>query len=54
MILNGMKHEASGGEALQSLYKSWPWNDLDLSYGKVNIGHTWGKLSKCHLKGKVL
>ena len=30
-------HEASRREALQSLYKSWPWDDLSLSYGKVNI-----------------
>ena len=27
-------HEPSGGEALQSLYKSWPWDDLHLSYGQ--------------------
>ena len=31
-------HKASGGGALQSLYKSRPWDDLDLFYGKVNIG----------------
>ena len=31
-------HEASGRGALQSLYKSWPWDDLDLFYSKVNIG----------------
>ena len=31
-------HEASGGGVLQNLYKSWPWDDNDLSYGKVNIG----------------
>ena len=30
--------ETSGGEALQNLYKSWPWDDLDLFYGKANIG----------------
>ena len=30
-------HEASGSGALQSLYKSFPWDDLDLFYGKVNI-----------------
>ena len=23
-------HEASGGGAIQSLYKSWLWDDLDL------------------------
>ena len=31
-------HEASGRRALQSLYKSRPWDDLDLFYGKANIG----------------
>ena len=29
-------YEASGNGALQSLYKSLPWDDLDLFYGKVN------------------
>ena len=29
---------ASGYVVLQSLYKSWPLNDLDLFYGKVNFG----------------
>ena len=31
-------YEASGNGALQSLYKSWPWDGLDLFYGKVNLG----------------
>ena len=31
-------HEASRGGVLQRLYKSWSWDDLDLSCGKVNIG----------------
>ena len=30
-------HEASGNGTLQSLYKSWPWDDLDLFYGKINL-----------------
>ena len=30
-------HETSGNRALQSLYKSRPWDD-DLFYGKVNLG----------------
>ena len=34
----GMKHQGGDGGALQSVYKSWPWDDLDLSHGKVNIG----------------
>ena len=29
--------EASGNGALQSLYKSWPCDNLDLFYGKVNL-----------------
>ena len=31
-------HEALGNGALQSLYKSWPLDDLDLFYSKVSIG----------------
>ena len=31
-------HEASMAQALQCVYKSWPCDDLDLFYGKVNIG----------------
>ena len=30
---------ASGTLAHHSSYKSWPWNDLDLFYGKVKYGH---------------
>ena len=30
--------EASGNGALRSLYKSRPWDDLDLFYGNVNLG----------------
>ena len=29
---------ASGSVVLHSLYKSWPWVDLDLFYCKVNFG----------------
>ena len=38
-------YEASGNGALQSLYKSRPYDDLDLFYGKVNIAYAfeWGK-----------
>ena len=25
-------------QVLQSIYESWPWDDLGLFYGKVNIG----------------
>ena len=31
-------HVALGTQALQSLYKWWPWVDLDLFYGKVKFG----------------
>ena len=31
--------QASGTLAHHSLYKSWPWNDLDLFYDKVKFGH---------------
>ena len=30
--------EASGNGALQSLYKSCPWDDLDIFYDKGNLG----------------
>ena len=30
-------HVALGTQALQSLYKWWPWVDLDLFYGKVKF-----------------
>ena len=32
------RHEASMAQVLQCVYKSWPCDDLDLFYGKVNIG----------------
>ena len=32
--------EASVTRALQSFYKSLVWDDLDLFYGKVNIGRS--------------
>ena len=50
-------HEASGRGALQSLYKSWTWDDLDLFYNKVNIGRPciWmGKIVKMSFEGKNL
>ena len=31
-------HEASMAQVLQCVYKSLPCDDLDLFYGKVNIG----------------
>ena len=45
-------HEASGNGALQSLYKSWPW---DLFYGKVNLGcpRIWmGKIVTMSFEGQ--
>ena len=32
-------YAAFGTQALQSLYKWWPWVDLDLFYGKVKFGN---------------
>ena len=32
-------HVALGTQALHSLYKWWPWVDLDLFYGKVKFGY---------------
>ena len=49
--------EASVTGPLQSLYKSLPWDDLDLFYGKVNIGRSciWmGKSVKMSFLGKNL
>ena len=37
------------------LYKTWPWDDLDLYYGKVNIGRPcirMGKIVKMSFEGK--
>ena len=39
-------HEAAGNRALQKLYKSLPWDDLDLFYGKVNLGHQCIRMEK--------
>ena len=44
-------HEPSGKKALKSIYKSLPWDDLGLFYGKVNI-HVGRPIVKCHLKGQ--
>ena len=31
-------YAASGAQILPSLFKQWPWVDLDLFYGKVKFG----------------
>ena len=31
-------YAASGARVLLSLFKNWPWIDLDLFYGMVNVG----------------
>ena len=44
-------------KALQCVYKSWPFDDLDIFYDEVNLGpHAleWRKLFKCHLNGNNL
>ena len=41
---------ASGTPAHHSLFKWWPWSDLDLFYGKVkfgNLGFSIGKIENC-------
>ena len=43
-------HVALGTQALQSLYKWWPWVDLDLFYGKVNLGHLYVWMGKTVIK----
>ena len=43
-------HVALGTQALQSLYKWWPWVDLDLFYGKVKFG----PVCFCMGKGKTM
>ena len=48
---------ASGSVVLQSLYKSWPWVDLDLFYGKVNfssIGILIGKAEIFHFSVAIV
>ena len=43
-------YAASGGRLLPSLFKCWPWIDLDLFYGKVKFG----PLCFCMGKGKAM
>ena len=43
-------HVALGTQALQSLYKWWPWVDLDLFYGKVKSGHLYVWMGKTVIK----
>ena len=43
-------HVALGTQALQSLYKWWPWVDLDLFYGKVKLGHLYVLMGKTIIK----
>ena len=43
-------HVALGTQALQSLYKWWPWVDLGLFYGKVNFGHLYVWMGKTVIK----
>ena len=54
---NETLHEVWVPQVLQCVNKSWPCGDLDLFYGKVNIGHQciWmGKTFKMSFKVKVL
>ena len=50
-------HVTSGTQVLQSLYKWWPWVDLDLFYSKVKLGHLYvwmGKTAKKSFNGGKL
>ena len=41
---------ALGTQALQSIYKWWPWVDLDLFYGKVKLSHLYVWMGKTVIK----
>ena len=43
-------HVALGTQALQNLYKWWPWVDLDLFYGTVKLGHLYVWMGKTVIK----
>ena len=43
-------HVSLGTQALQILYKWWPWVDLDLIYGKVKFGHLYVWMGKTVIK----
>ena len=43
-------HVALGTQALQNLYKWWPWVNLDLFYGKVKLGHLYVWMGKTVIK----
>ena len=43
-------HVALGTQALQNLYKWWPWVDLDLFYGKVKLGNLYVWMGKTVIK----
>ena len=50
------RYASSGTQALQSLYKWWPWVDLDLFYVKAKLDHlcVWiRKLLQSHLMRKT-
>ena len=42
---------ASGTPAHHSLFKWWPWSDLDLFYGKVKLGHIGFSMGKSENSG---
>ena len=43
-------HVALGTQGLRSLFKWWPWVDLDLYYGKVKLGHLYVWMRKTVIK----
>ena len=44
-------YEASGTPAHHSLFKWWPWSDLDLFYGKVKFGNLAFSIGKSENRG---
>ena len=47
-------YAASGAWVLSSLFKWWPWVDLDLFYGKVEFDPLYGKKVKQWIFQKLL
>ena len=48
------KKLALGTLAHDSLYKSWPWVDLDLFYSKVNFGYIGFSMETLNFSGSIV
>ena len=42
-------YETSGTQVLPNLFKWWPWDDVDLFYGKVKFGPLCFYMEKCKI-----